>query len=327
MRGPYTVSVVLACCRGEKYLAEQLSSILAQTVVPDEILVCDDSPDDASCRIAAGFDRVRVLRNSPPLGVARNFARGIAEAKGELIFLSDQDDVWLPDRVGRMIARLGDAGGVFCNSTLVDGDLRPLGRDHWTMRGFPPEELAELRRGPSEARMRELFLRRVLPAGHDMMFRAALREKILPMPDLIACHDSWIGLVVAYSGGWAVCDAELTLFRQHGDNLSGMGRRSAWQEAKKSIADNTFAWSEKLYRAAYERTGDAALLARAEHSAARAGMDVSLVRRLPAVWREWRSGRYRRFARGWRSLAQDLLLRRFFGSGGLKKSASRCIIL
>ena len=310
MKNTYAISVVLACCRGEKYLAEQLRSILGQTVVPDEILVCDDSPDDASCRIAEKFDRVRILRNSPPLGVARNFARGIAEAKGDLLFLADQDDVWLPDRVERMTAALGDAGGVFCNSALVDENLRPLGRDHWTMRGFPPAELAELRHGPSAERMRELFLRRVLPAGHDMMFRAALREKILPMPDLSACHDSWIGLVVAYSGGWAVCDAELTLFRQHGDNLSGMGRRSAWQEAKRSIADNTFAWSEKLYRAAYERLGDAALLDRAEHSAARAGMDVPLVRRLPTVWHEWRTGHYRRFARGWKSVVQDLFLRR-----------------
>ena len=209
-----------------------------------------------------------------------------------------------------MVARLGDAGGVFCNSTLVDEDLRPLGRDHWTMRGFPPAELAELRHGPSAERMRELFLRRVLPAGHDMMFRAALRDRILPMPVLPACHDSWIGLVVAYSGGWSVCDAELTLFRQHGDNLSGMGRRSAWQEAKQSIADNTFAWSEKLYRSAFDRLGDEALLARAEHAAVRAGMDVPLVRRLPAVWHEWRSGNYRRFARGWKSVAQDLRLRR-----------------
>ena len=311
MKKEHTISVVLACCRGEKYLGEQLASILRQSVVPDEILVCDDSPDDASRRVAEAFDRVRVLRNDPPLGVARNFARGIAEAKGELLFLADQDDVWRPGRTERMISALGDADGVFCNSALTGEDLRPLGRDHWSMRGFPPAELAELRRGPSPERMRELFLRRVLPAGHDMMFRAAMRDRILPMPDLAACHDSWIGLVIAFSGRWAVCDAELTLFRQHGGNLSGMGRWSAWQEAKKSIADNTFAWSEKLYRAAYERLGGEALFTRAEHSAARAGMDVPLVRRLPAVWHEWRSGNYRRFARGWKSVAQDLLLRRF----------------
>lgn len=304
-----TISVVLACYRGERYLAQQLESIVRQTCPPDEILLCDDSPDTASREIAASFPGVRILVNDPPLGVAANFARGIAEAKGDLIFLADQDDVWHPDKIRQMVASLGDHAGVFCNSTLTDELLHPLGRDHWSMRGFPAAELAELRQGPPVERMRQIFCRRVLPAGHDMMFRASCREKILPMPDLAACHDSWIGLAVLYCGGWAVCNEEWTLFRQHGQNLSGMGKKSPWQEAKQSVKDNTFAWSGALYREAYDRFGDALLLARAEHAEARAAMNVPLWKRLPLVWRQLVSGNYRRFGRGWKNVVQDLIFR------------------
>ncbi|MBQ7394595.1 MAG: glycosyltransferase [Lentisphaeria bacterium] len=309
MKEKYTISVVLACYRGEPYLARQLESLLNQSMVPDEILLCDDSPDSLSRELAAQYPRVRILVNDPPLGVAANFARGIAEAQGDLIFLCDQDDVWLPDKIRHMVHALGDAAGVFCNSTLTDEELKPLGRDHWAMRGFPGRELAELRKGVSPERMQELFCRRVLPAGHDMMFRASCREKILPMPELAACHDSWIGIAVAYCGSWNVCDEELTLFRQHRSNLSGMGRLSPWQEAKKSVQDNTFAWSAALYREAYNRFGDEKLLARAEHSGARSAMNVPLWRRLPLVWKQWVSGNYRRFGRGWKNVVQDIFFR------------------
>ena len=305
----YTISVVLACFRGEKYLARQLESILQQSLKPDEILLCDDSPDDLSCRIAREFSGVRILKNDPPLGVAANFARGIAEAQGDLIFLADQDDVWLPDKILHMVQALGDHAGVFCNSTLTDEELTPLGMDHWSLRGFPAPELAELRKGAAADRQQDLFCRRVLPAGHDMMFRASCREKILPMPELAACHDSWIGIAIAYCGGWSVCDEELTLFRQHRNNLSGMGRRSPWQEARQSIKDNTFRWSAALYQEAYNRFGDEKLLCRAEHSAARAGMNIPLWKRLPLVFKEWRSGNYRRFGRGWKNVVQDLFFR------------------
>jgi glycosyltransferase involved in cell wall biosynthesis len=306
---PYTISVVLACYRGEKYLARQLKSLVDQSMKPDEILLCDDSPDDLCCRIARDFAGVRILKNDPPLGVAANFARGIAEAQGELIFLADQDDVWHPEKICKMVQALGDHAGVFCNSSLTDENLQPLGVDHWSLRGFPAGELRELRSGPAAKRMQELFCRRVLPAGHDMMFRASCRERILPMPELKACHDSWIGIAVTYCGSWAVCDEELTLFRQHRNNLSGMGRRSPWQEARQSVKDNTFSWNAALYQEAYNRFGDEKLFRRAEHSAARAGMNIPLWKRLPLVFKEWRSGNYRRFGRGWQNVVQDLFFR------------------
>ena len=305
----YTISVVLACYRGEKYLAQQLQSLVDQSMKPDEILLCDDSPDDLSRCIARNFPGVRILENDPPLGVAANFARGIAAATGDLIFLADQDDVWHPDKIRKMVHALGDNAGVFCNSSLTDENLTPLGRDHWSMRGFPAGELAELRQGPAPERMQDLFCRRVLPAGHDMMFRASCRDKILPMPELPACHDSWIGIAVAYCGSWAVCDEELTLFRQHRDNLSGLGKLSRWQEAKQSIRNNTFAWSGALYQEAFRRFGDRRLCDRAEHSFARAAMDVSLWKRLPMIWKQWFSGNYRRFGRGWLNVVQDLFFR------------------
>jgi hypothetical protein len=88
-----------------------------------------------------------------------------------------------------------------------------------------------------------------------------------------------------------------------------MGRRSPWQEARQSIKDNTFRWSAALYQEAYNRFGDEKLFRRAEHSAVRAGMNIPLWKRLPLVFREWRSGNYRRFGRGWKNVVQDLFFR------------------
>jgi len=313
MQQKYTISVVLAAFRGEKFLAEQLDSLEKQTAVPDEILFCDDSPDDASCRIAAQYPRVRILKNASPLGPAANFARGIREAGGELVFLSDQDDVWLPGKIEKMISCLGDSGGVFCNSTLTDGKLHPLGCDHWSMRGLPAGELAAIRSGRLKPEaMAEIFCRRVLPAAHDMMFRTSLLEKLLPFPPLPACHDSFLGMAVALSGGWSVCNEELTLFRRHDRNFSGMGKKGALAEAVQSLRENTFAWNRDLYQAVFDRYGFPPAGERAEHSAVRAGMqDQPLFRRLCPVWKEWQNGHYRRFGRGWKNVVQDLVLRSF----------------
>src|SRR5512138_1120776 len=99
-----TVSVAMCTFNGESYLQEQLASICRQTVLPDELVVCDDASTDATVRILTQFKEtcgfpVRVFVNETNQGVCMNFARAISHCSGDLIVLADQDDIWQADKI------------------------------------------------------------------------------------------------------------------------------------------------------------------------------------------------------------------------------------
>ena len=107
------VSVVLAAYRGEKYIADQLRSLFVQTYSPDEILIGDDSPDDATETVvremlhrAPPHCRVDYCRNREQLGVDRNFEALTRKASGDLIFICDQDDIWSKRKIERMVVEM-----------------------------------------------------------------------------------------------------------------------------------------------------------------------------------------------------------------------------
>ena len=320
------ISVAMTAFRGEEFLAAQLDSILRQTLPPDEIILSDDSPDDAVRQsiapLLAAYPQIRYSRNSVPLGSDRNFERAISLATGDLIFLSDQDDVWLPGKIAALAEKLPDperVAGVFCDSESTDRDLRPLGLSHWRNRGFSERERRAYADWTPERKL-GLFLRRVPAAGHDMAFTRAARELLLPFPALPGCYDTWTGLVIAAAGSWECVPEALTLFRQHESNLSGSGNRSSWrgklQQARDSIASDSFGWYATLYRALEERLkGEIPeenlrrLADRREHSETRAAMSGSLFRRIGLILHELYLRRYFRYGRGWLNAAQDLLLR------------------
>jgi len=327
-RSHATVSVVLALRNGMPYLEEQLRSLFSQTRRPDEILICDDASSDGSCDCIAKFEAeypgiIRRIRNEVPLGVDGNFGRGIALASGDVILLCDQDDVWMPDKVAtfaEVLEQSTSPAGVFCDSIITDADLRPTGRTHLQQRGITPRQMELLRSGSPE-QTGSVFWKRVPCAGHDMGFSAELREVLLPFPKLPNCYDTWIGLVLAALGLWRFADRPLTQFRQHGQNVSGSGRRltvaGQLREARRSIEGDTAGWNAELYAELIRRLGDripaetlAQLRARRDHSAARSGMNVPFFRRLPLICCELVSGRYFRFGRGAKGLLQYLLLRR-----------------
>ncbi len=322
-----SVSVALAACNGARFIGEQLESILLQSVPPGEIVVCDDASEDDTVAVVEKFRRrvpgvIRLFRNPERLGVSGNFERAIGETRGDVVFLSDQDDVWLPRKIERMMQVLmTGAGGVFSDSAIVDESLHDSGVGHWSRRGFPADLLGYLSGGRLE-RLR-IFLRRVPAAGHDMAFRSSLKSLLLPFPKLPMCHDTWIGMVLAVLNLWSFTGEKLTLFRQHGENISASGANLGWleqyREAKRSVEENSFAWNAELYRQLLERLAgrcppevEALLHDRREHSLARAAMNCGFYGRVPLVLREMRNGRYFRYGRGWKSVLQDLFLR---GSG------------
>jgi glycosyltransferase involved in cell wall biosynthesis len=103
-------SIALATYNGEKYVEEQLDSYLTQTVLPDELIVSDDCSTDATQQMLGAFAkkapfRVVLLCNIENVGYGQNFSRALSQTTGDLVFLSDKDDVWFPEKIAKYVAR------------------------------------------------------------------------------------------------------------------------------------------------------------------------------------------------------------------------------
>ncbi|MEQ1736893.1 MAG: glycosyltransferase family 2 protein, partial [Rhodoglobus sp.] len=225
------VSVALCTFNGERFLAEQLRSILEQTRPAVQLVIADDGSTDGTLAVADATiaeyrashpDRtpaVVVLTGDKPLGVAANFERALRACTGDLIALSDQDDVWEPERLERMVAALDaipDAGLLHSDARLIDGSGSDLGTTLFAALGITDAE----RRAIDEGRGYDALLRRNLATGATTMVRASVRDRALPVPDGWI-HDEWLAIVAAVTGRTAILGETLTRYRQHGTNQIG----------------------------------------------------------------------------------------------------------
>ncbi len=213
------VSVCLAAYRGERYLEAQVRSILPQLCEGDELLISDDAPggetERIACALAQEDARIRLLRG-PGEGVVRNFEFLLGEAAGEVIFLSDQDDVWLPGKREAVLREIGrGAVLVLHDAALTDAELHVTDRSFFACRQSTP--------GFWHNVMRNSFM------GCCMAFRREVLECALPFPRGIPMHDQWIGLAAYRKGEVRFLPEALILHRQHGENVTG-GRTTLAQK-------------------------------------------------------------------------------------------------
>ena len=208
-----SVSVCLATYNGARFLRAQIDSILPQLGTGDELLVSDDgSTDDTLAVLATYGNRLRLVGTSRAGGVVRNFERALAAACGDLVVLSDQDDVWLEGRLDLVRERLRDVSLLMMNGEVVDGDLRPLGKDVY--------ELVTFHSG---------FLRTFAATkyiGCCMAFRRGLLDVALPFPKHILWHDWYLALIGELLFTCEIHLGKTILFRRHGNNTSSTGQRS-----------------------------------------------------------------------------------------------------
>ncbi len=328
----YKISVAMAVCNGENFIAEQLFSILEQTMPVDEIIICDDSKNENTYNVLKYIveknpNIIKYYHNTRVLGVSKNFAKAISLTTKDFVMLADQDDLWLPNKVSSLYQTLLQRYdkkhhpycGAFCDSCLVDKNLSSFkpSINHLQLRGFSEADI--LNSQNDRQKQFDLFLKRVPIAGHNMMFTKESKEVILPFPKLKECHDSWIGYNIAALDGWIFCAAQLTLFRQHDNNVSNANSHNQFQEAIDSLRNNTFKWNMKLFIALSRRlhsriskTFIAELKDRCEHSQRRSTMlQMSFIKRLFIVFSELKNRRYLKYSRGLKSAFQDLILNIF----------------
>lgn len=188
-------------------------------------MVCDDASLDGTAAIVDAFAAgapfpVRLLRNTTNVGPSKNFERAIAACAGELIALADQDDLWLPRKLERLCSAMKapDVAYAFCDATLVDDAGLTLGARTLLARRFTLASIRDSFAAGDEVR---LLLKRDFVYGTTLMFRAGVRDLVLPIPATWS-HDSWIANVLACLGyrGAPVLEP-LVLYRQHGSMTSG----------------------------------------------------------------------------------------------------------
>lgn len=218
------ISVCIATYNGERYIRQQIESIVCQLNVDDEIIVSDDGSTDGTLDIVKGIGdkRIKIIEGPGRKSPILNFECALKASKGDFIFLSDQDDVWKPDKVEICMKWLKTYHCVLSDAEVTDNRLKPL---------YPSlYDIMQVRQG----RIYNTIWKNGY-TGCCMAFRRDVVEASLPFPKDIPMHDIWIGNVAAYKYNVIFIPDRLIHFRRHENTISCNGKGSKftiWQQMK-----------------------------------------------------------------------------------------------
>lgn len=310
---------------GEKYLREQLQSIASQTLLPDELVICDDRSTDSTTDIIGDFTSsapfpVRLHINPVNLGAAakgitRNFEQASRLCTGDLIAFCDQDDVWLPRKLARMVQTMEEnpqLGGVFVDAQLIDDQGVPQGILLSETNGMTRREHRRLMRG----QVLPVLLSMTKVYGCTLMVDAKLLIKLLPVPPNW-WFDAWVPCMVAVHSGLAFIPEPLFYYRIHAAQ-SGVGaslptaseRMKQWRCSAKDFWKD----SEPQLADLYSRLADENIPSmkpyldyirgRMDLLRFRAELSSNPLFRAIGIIRKARC--YQRYFNGWKSMVKDL---------------------
>lgn len=219
------VSVLLASYNGEKYIREQLDSILNQTFSDLSIVISDDLSTDGTPAIIREYEeqypgRVRSLRNSERSGSAQNnFFRLLKSEADDYIMLCDQDDVWLPDKVEVTLREMKKLEAEWGEGVplLVHGDLSVTNKKG----GILHKSMAEYQKIAVHDNQFSHYLVENNITGNTVMINRVLLGFLADVPKECVMHDWWLGLLASCFGRISYIDRPLVLYRQHGENQMG----------------------------------------------------------------------------------------------------------
>ena len=219
------LSIALCTYNGARSLEEQLQSFAAQHRLPDELILSDDGSTDNTLALAEQFARtaafpVRIVRNPKNLGYNRNFAQAIALCTGDIIALSDQDDLWYPQKLARLQALFlehPEADGIFSDGDLIDLASNRLPGSLWGSFRFLPDDQQRLRSGNAV----EVLLQRNVVTGMAFAFRRHWQNQLAEMPATWP-HDAWLALLLGQQGKLLPCPEHLVAYRVHENQKIGV---------------------------------------------------------------------------------------------------------
>ena len=198
----------MATYNGEKYIKEQLDSILCQLGEDDEVIISDDSSSDNTINLVDEYDdkRIILITNQSFKNAIFNFENALKNATGDLIFLSDQDDIWVEGRVARMIKELKKFDMVICDHSVISANNETLIDSYFKNVPSRPGIIKNL--------FKNTYY------GCCMAFRKEVLYKAIPFPKDIPMHDIWLGFVADMYFKSSFINTVYTLYRKHDKNVS-----------------------------------------------------------------------------------------------------------
>ena len=224
------ISVCIATFNGEKYIQKQLDSILSQLGNDDEVIVSDDGSSDNTVERIRQYkdERIKIFINKGSKGHTYNFENALRQASGDYIFFSDQDDVWLPNKVEVLSSLLHKYSAVFSDAFVVDADLNIIYKSFFEQRNA------------GSGVVKNFFKNTYF--GFGMAFRRELLQYALPFPRQNEMgHDMILGFIADMKKSICFCNESLTLYRRHEGTVTRMGtskkRRSLYLVFKGRVTE------------------------------------------------------------------------------------------
>lgn len=226
------ISIAMCTFNGERYLVQQLESLLAQTWQKFELVIVDDCSNDGTVGILEKFasidSRIQLHKNTQNLGINKNFSRAMTLCKGELIAPCDQDDIWSAHKLMRLHAHIGGHAMSYCDSELMAAD--------GTLMNMRISDRIHMYQGDDPT----VFAFWNCISGHAMLFKRSLLELAIPIPD-IKFHDWWLAFLASTNGSIVYLNEPLVQYRQHANAQTDLGRI----HNKKSAGNRTDFFKER----------------------------------------------------------------------------------
>jgi glycosyltransferase involved in cell wall biosynthesis len=231
------ISVAMCTYNGEKYLNGQLTSIISQSYLPDEIVICDDGSSDDTIKIIENFINktkinIRLYQNTKNLGSTKNFEKAINLCNGDIIILSDQDDIWYKSKleiIYKVFQKKNNIGLIFSDADLIDEESYLLPDNLWERVEFKKSEKKKFLNNKSN----EVLLKHNVITGATMAFKSEYINLILPIPKCWV-HDEWIALYFSILSNCAFIDKSLIKYRQHSEQQIGVQKLNLVEKIFKS---------------------------------------------------------------------------------------------
>ena len=242
------ISIALATYNGEKFIKEQIDSIIYQTFEDWELVISDDCSNDRTIEILHEYEkkdkRIHVFCNQVNVGFKDNFAKAISYCKGEYIALADQDDVWTNDHIELLYKNIGNNSLICSNSTVVDENLNRLGYQLHNDTLFVADN--------KESQFIQLIYSNFVQ-GCTVLFKKELMKDFIPIPKNQRYHDYWLAWVAVTKNGIKYIDQSTLFYRQHFSNITDNSRTNIIKRIRNIIKQrnefqNNIIWADDVFR-------------------------------------------------------------------------------
>lgn len=300
------ISVALCTYKGEPFLREQIESILAQTILPHEIIVCDDNSTDHTLEILQKYEahtslpQFKITVNTTNMGVVKNFEQALQHCSGDYIFLCDQDDLWKPDKIEATLSYFEanqNIDVVFSNAQLLGLQKGQL----WDFSKFSTKARQDWHTYGSLY----VFLRyKSICTGAGMAIKGSAKSYLLPIQtNPFQIHDGWIGIAAAHQNRIAYIDQSLFYYRIHSGQWT---KKNTSEFDAKKREDIQLKYNYIKYFIDYYKVSDKNVLELYEHYRFRNTLPTDTFKRLYKVTLEMATGRYFKHSNGLKSVIRDL---------------------